>query len=246
MLDNIKYTIINNNELMEDFINFFKNNNFKYVGIDFEYHKNKIKLWQLCFDNNVFIIYEKIIKNKYEDFIIKNILLSKIIKIFHGGESLDFPYLFNLLKEPKLIYKFLKHTFDTRFLCEYYKLLFTNNKICNIYDSMLYFNAIDNNLYNELQKINKNMGHIWKINWDTIENNKNLIIYTIYDVLYLKRLLIKIFNKYKEKNLSEDFYELKKINSYILIKRNNINYDIKLNIKNLDKYKTIDYYKNIL
>ena len=33
--------------------------------------------------------------------------MSQIIKIFHGADSLDFPYVFTLLKPPKNIYRFL-------------------------------------------------------------------------------------------------------------------------------------------
>ena len=43
-----------------------------------------------------------------------------MIKILHGGESLDIPYLFDqVLKDKKLIKSFCKNLFDTKYLCEY-------------------------------------------------------------------------------------------------------------------------------
>lgn len=241
------------NEFINYLIKFNEDNKLKknkFVSIDFEYTNKNIHLWQVCFfnknsDNIVYVIQSRLLDN-FMEIIKKELLLSKIIKIFHGGESLDFPYLFSIIKEPKLIYKFLKTTFDTRFLCEYYKIIKNTNKLCNVYDAMLYFGAITQEKYDELQKINKKMGPIWRVNWNTIGKNINLLIYTVYDVVYLRKLLLKIHKKYKEENIIDDFYSLQKINAYVLLKRNKINYPYELKIDNLEKFKVIDYYRSIL
>ena len=39
---------------------------------------------------------------------------------------------------------------------------------------------------------------------------------------------------------------LHKINTYVILIRNNINYNYKPSIENIGKYKVIDYYKNII
>ena len=222
----------------------------KYVSIDFEYTQNKIKLWQVCFYNkkkkDIFVIMERFINEDNMKIIIKKLLTSKIIKIFHGAESLDFPYLIKVLKKEKKIYKFLKYSFDTKFFCEYYKTLHQEKKICNIYDAMLSFNILNKEKYDDLNKMNERMGPIWKVNWDNVIKNNDLLTYTVYDVIYLKELLIKIYDIFKQENLKDDFYNLQKINTYVILIRNNINYNYKPSIENIGKYKVIDYYKNIL
>jgi ribonuclease D len=254
-IENYKITIIDNEHKISEFIDFLNkfyeyNKKNKYVSIDFEYTNNRIKLWQVCFyykkSNTIFVIMEKYIKTNDMNIIINKLLTSKIIKIFHGGESLDFPYLINVINNPKKIAKFLKYSFDTKFLCEYYKSLKNEKQVCNIYDAMLYFKVMTQNKYNELQEINKKNGPIWKVNWDNISKNNNLLIYTIYDVIYLKDLLLKMYELYKNENLKQDFYSIQKINTYVILKRNNVNYDYKINIENDYKYKVIPYYKNII
>lgn len=234
---------------LDKFYEYKKKKN-KYVSIDFEYSNNKIKLWQVCFyykkSNNIFVIMEKYINKNNMDIIIKKLLTSKIIKIFHGGESLDFPYLINVIKNPKKIFKFLKYSFDTKFFCEYYKALKNEKQICNIYDAMIYFGVMSQGKYNELQEINKKNGPIWKVNWDHINKNNNLLIYTIYDVIYLKDLLLKMYEIYKNENLNEDFYSIQKLNTFVILKRNNINFSYEIKVRDVDKYKVISYYKKII
>ena len=111
---------------------------------------------------------------------------------------------------------------------------------------MLYFNSITQKQYYKLEKINKNIGKIWKVNWDNIEFDNNLVLYAIYDVIYLKKLLINIFKKFNEKSMINEFYDIQKLTIFVNLKRNKINYDMKLNINNLDKYRVIDYFKNII
>jgi len=253
MLDvkNYEIILVDSSDKMDNFIEFLnKLKKIKFISIDFEYTKNNIQLWQICFyiknNNKIYVIQEKYIIKEYMEIIKNKLLLSDIIKIFSGAESLDFPYLFGILKNPEVIYKFLKNTFDVRFLCEYYQNLHDIKKKCNVYDSMLYFEAIHKEIYDKLQKINKEIGDIWKVNWNNIGKDKNLLIYTIYDVIYLKKLLLKQYKKYKKENLEEDFYNLQKANIYVLLKRFNINYDYKLNLKDYEKFRVIDYFKKIL
>lgn len=253
MLDikNYEIKLVNSPQKMDEFMDFLdKLKNIKFISIDFEYTKNKIQLWQICFyiknNNKIYVIQEKHITDEYFEIIKNKLLLSDIIKIFSGAESLDFPYLFSVLKDPKSIYEFLKNTFDVRFLCEYYQSIHGIKRKCNVYDSMLYFRALKKDTYDKLQEMNLEIGDIWKVNWNNISKDKNLLTYTIYDVIYLKKLLLKQYKVYKKENLTDDFYNLQKVNIYVLLKRFNINYDYKLAIKDLEKYKIIDYYRKIL
>jgi hypothetical protein len=55
-------------EDLSQFYNYLQNFKNKYVSIDFEYHQNKIKLWQICFynkkksDNIIFVIKEILLR----------------------------------------------------------------------------------------------------------------------------------------------------------------------------------------
>jgi hypothetical protein len=208
-----------NNELLEkyilDFISFNDKSNSKLFGIDFEFNRDKgitkgssmrkIALCQINFIKNnksdIFLFYPPNIKKD----IFKNLLLCDCYKIFHGGESLDLPYLFDNIIDKKDRNKFCNKLVDTRYLCEYYNSLQNNsnsnskndNIKCKIYDLLLGMKVINKNKYDELMKNDHLMGNIWEIDIDIMKDsfikNKQLIKYCIYDVVYLPQL----FNKFK-------------------------------------------------
>ena len=126
-----------------------------------------------------------------------NILSNKkILKILHGAESLDIPYivqdLFNYDTIP--IIDFFLSMIDTRYLCEYLNLILNKSKICSIYDMLLNFNIINENIKNKLDENEKKMGPIYNIFIDINNLSDELITYSIYDVVYLIKayLIIKV------------------------------------------------------
>ena len=169
----------------------------RYVGIDFEFNrvnnKRQIALCQLNMeienDNTayIFIFYPPSIKN---NIFLKLLTDTSIIKILHGGESLDVPYLFSeVLLNDTDKYNFCINLVDTRYMCEYYNIsnnLLTNR--CRIYDLLLQMNVINIKKYNELEKNDKLMGNIWEINLAVDKLSTRAIIYCLYDVLYLPSL----------------------------------------------------------
>ena len=93
------------------------NNENTIIGLDFEFKKvskdnKEIALMQINLENNtknayIFIIYPPALNNKGSRRLRKLLCNEKIIKIIHGGESLDIPYIFNnLLKNKFYIFKF--------------------------------------------------------------------------------------------------------------------------------------------
>jgi hypothetical protein len=226
----------------------------KIVGIDFEFYKvskeNKnASLIQINLENSsnqsyIFVFDPNYLTTKKLNIFIKFICSERIIKIIHGGEALDIPYLFDNLfnKNNKLIKKFLKKTYDTKFICQYLGL-----DKCNIYDLLYELNIIDNNTLNELNILNKNIGPIYEItlNINTIKLNKYYEEYVINDVLYLPSLYNKIKqNKYFLLNELSILQELTNINYYI--KRNlnkNFNFLYK-KINKMNNYFIIDNNNN--
>lgn len=213
------------------------NKTIKYhVCIDQEFTHNKISLMQLYFEPLVY-------KNKYvkiawfinpenlnfknKEIFIKHILINKqIYKIIHGGESLDIPYFYSFLGNREYILQMTSKIIDTRFICEYVKQNTESNKKCSLYDSLLFFQVIDNNRYDELNKINNSLGNVFTINWDINTLKKNQIDYAKYDILYLYKLLnnsFKINNLYhKKENEEQTLKFVPAITRFVFLERQNI------------------------
>jgi hypothetical protein len=239
----------------------------KIIGIDFEFckvskEKKNVSLIQINLENSsnigfIFIFNPNYLtKNKIKIFI-KFICSRRIIKIIHGGEALDIPYIFDNLfnKNINFIKKFLRNTYDTKFICEYLGI-----EKCNIYDLLYEFNVIDHETLNDLYKLNENIGPIHKINLDikTININKNYEEYVINDVLYLpslyKKMKMKLskdmiilqeltnINFYIKRDFNKKFNklydEINKMNNYFIIDKN------KNKIKLIDFFNYHIYYEN--
>lgn len=191
------------NEMIKIFNIFLKKkDNEKYLGIDFEFNKvndkRTIALCQLNLEDssdnaNIFLFYPLDLSKKQID-IFKKLLIDKsIIKILHGGESLDIPYLFdNILTTKKNQNLFCLNFVDTRYLCEYYHL--ENNNIdnkCKINFLLLEMNVISKKQFDFLEKQENKMGPIYEIIINVNNLSDLLILYTLTDVLYLPDLLKK-------------------------------------------------------
>jgi len=282
-IDNIK----KENKMIKKIILFIKNqNNFindkHYIGIDLEYNKvskseRQISLMQINIENNnniayIFILYPPDIQKKNLN-IIKKLLTHKLmIKILHGGESLDIPYLFNqLLIKKTYINNFCSNFYDTKFLCDYKKLFDKSDLSCSIYTLLLKTNIINQKKYDELDNIEDILGPIYLINIDIYKLDENLLKYALYDVIFLPELvkyfinindiykfiipeISNIINKYK-RNIEINFINLEKyinkmntfyikINSkmYILNTIWKFYYDRIQNEMNI--LKEINYFKN--
>ena len=191
------------NKLLEEYINeFISYKGYKVIGVDFEFNrvknKREIALCQINFIKkkkmDIFLFYPPNIKKDT----FKNLLISDCIKILHGSESLDLPYLFDNIITNDNWDKFCNNLIDTRYLCEYYNS--SNNIIngrCRIYDLLLQMKVISKNKYDDLMKNDKLMGNIWEIKIDVNTMSKELIKYSIYDVLYLP----KLFNKFPKNEI---------------------------------------------
>jgi len=230
-------------KMLEIINNFILNQNYNineshYLGIDFEFNKvsksyREVALMQLCLENDsniahILIIYPPNLDNTK---ILIDLLINKyIIKILHGAESLDIPYIFDqLLINKNNIELFCNNFYDTKYLCDYYN--FDTNKLtdkgCSIYELLIAQNIISKEKYDELDKIEERMGPIYLIKINIYKLNEALLKYSLYDVLFLPQLVKKlinyghiykntvpqfsiIINKYK-RNVELEFNELEKI-----------------------------------
>ena len=196
------------NKMINIFKKFIKSTYYnKFIGLDFEFKRvtnkiRKIALMQinLEYDNhkaNICIFYPPSLNIKQYNILIKLLTHNDIIKVIHGSESLDIPYLFNdlFINNKKIIYKFINNLFDTKYLCEYYHI--ENNIInkCSIYDLLLEFNIITKKKYKMLNNIENITGPVYTVTFDINNLSKELLDYALYDVLFLPELIKKFLNK---------------------------------------------------
>lgn len=244
--------VCKNNKLnifLENYIlDFLKNDDNKIIGIDFEFNrienKRQIALCQINFnDDDIFLFYPPDIKKD----IFKKLLTSNIIKVIHGGESLDIPYLFDNIiniNNTDELNAFFNNLYDTRYMCEYYNVSNNIDGKCKIYDLLLQMKVITKKTFDNLMKNDKLMGNIWEINIDVKNMSKELTNYSVYDVLYLPALF-KSFPKTK------DYKIIQTISCIVYKMRYNGELDeafINISKYNLDKYslnKSHIYYNDI-
>ena len=239
-LDKIKWMINYFTEILEKV-----NNNLFYIGIDFEFNKiskgdRDVALMQINIENNqtdiayIFILYPPNLNSESLKILIKLISEPKIIKILHGSESLDIPYLFNqLLKTKQNINGFCTNFYDTKYLCDYNHITNKINSRCSIYNLLIEHKIITKEKLKELENIEIEMGPIYLIDIDINKMDNNMLKYSLYDVLYLPELLKKfiikghiynsiipslsgLINKYK-RNIEIEFNELELIINHMNI-----------------------------
>jgi hypothetical protein len=280
--NNKKYNIIvvNNNDtqkiLLEQLIKFKKKNTM--IGLDFEFKKvskesREVALAQINLENHrkeayIFICYPPKLSEKTISAFIDILTDDKVIKIIHGGESLDMPYIYNSIfnQNNNLFKKFLKNLYDTKFLCEYNEL-----DKCSIYELLKRMKVIDDNQVAILEKLEGKIGPIHLIEFNISNLNNNLINYALYDVIFLPALLkkfkdieiiqeltminyyIKIitnYNKNERLEFNKLYRELNEINNNFIDKDNKIKlidiynkFKINNNIEDLLK---VTYFKNFI
>jgi len=167
-----------------------------FMGIDFEFNTKKIALMQILFEIHK---KEKIIKKYYivfppnleleiyEFFKINIMANTSILKILHGSESLDIPYLVEVFfdMDIELGIEFFLSMIDTRYLCEYLNIERSEPNICRIYDLLEKTQIISAQEKLDLDSNEIKMGPIYEIFIDINTLTPELITYSIHDVVYL-------------------------------------------------------------
>lgn len=227
------------------------------IGIDFEFKKVSKELREIALiqiniedynENNAYIfIFDPtdLTDSQFNEFI-KLLVKPDIIKVIHGGESLDIPYIFDtiLKKDSELIKQFILNLYDTKFLCEYYHI---ENKIenkCAIYKLLEELKIIGKKQIKHLENLENKIGEIYLVVFDINTLTPDLIEYALYDVIFLPTLLKKFMNMshiykniiseltsityYHKRNINLIFKtfqeEINKYNNYfVFINKNKIN-----------------------
>ena len=181
-------------QYMEHFIKLKED---KYLGLDFEFNSKKIALFQINFESNlpdnfIFVFYPPDLSTDQKKILINLLTDNNSLKILHGGESLDLPYLFDeLIIDPKNIRLFTDNLVDTRYLCEAYYLKNNIDYRCKIYSLLEKMNVITEQKLEELLENEKKMGPIYEIIIDVNNLSDSLLKYSLYDTLFLPALIKK-------------------------------------------------------
>jgi hypothetical protein len=191
------------------FKEFMKKETIRYVGIDFEFNKvskekREVALMQINLEDNTNIAYIFILnpdKLLNPDHLIALITTKDIVKILHGAESLDIPYLFNQLLDnnKEWIECFCTNFYDTKFLCDYMNISMNQSKKCSIYYLLLEQKIITEKIFHDLEKIEEKTGPIYLIEFNIYKMSHEILRYSLYDVIYLPELIkkfIKMGNVY--------------------------------------------------
>lgn len=202
--------IITNNSFMSKFIKiydkFMKLEN-KICGFDMEFNNSKarghyIALIQLgLYINNELhiIILDTETVPEMLPYVTELFTNESIVKIGHGTDSLDVPATIRMIGEENAI-RFINRLYDTRFLCEYVHTL-TGESKCNLYAGYSQFDVIDEEQTNYLEAVESKLGKFWMKTSHITALPDNLIIYAMYDVVYLMKFLANIKKRIEDLEL---------------------------------------------
>ena len=243
---NSKETLEQMTQFFYDYIDKVKSSNKPYyIGIDFEFRKiskgdREVALMQINLEDDdtlvgyIFLLYPPDLNDKQLSILIQLLSEPKIIKILHGSESLDIPYLFNqLLKTKENIKGFCSNFYDTKYLCDYYRIVNNLDIKCSIYNLLLYHKIISESKLTELNTIEDRTGPIYLVVIDIYNMTDDIFKYSLYDVIYLPELIKKFINKgviYKtiipqvscvinkyRRNIEDEFNKIERIINYLNI-----------------------------
>lgn len=176
-----------------------------YMAIDYEFNTKKIALMQIMFQidksdansNSIkrfYILYPPELSDKTIRYL-KRYAMSNlnILKILHGSEALDIPYIVDefyqndLFNKSYKVVNFFMSFIDTRYLCEYLNLYHNRPNICKIYDLLLQYDIISTSTKLSLEQNEQQMGPLYElfIDINQLKTNQQLITYAIHDVVYL-------------------------------------------------------------
>jgi hypothetical protein len=154
-----------------------------FLAIDLEFTRNKFALIQMCFDtgrgsDRTRRVY---LSNTSFPGLVELLVSPHLVKLLHGSESNDVPWLLSVIPEsqrPELFVNFI----DTRFVAEY----LNPDLKPGLYDVLARFNAITPEHVLVLLKIEKSMGHVQHVDWRLDRIRSDALEYAIQDVIHLR------------------------------------------------------------
>ena len=257
-----KLLIVNNSLTEIYFFNFLsrylsKLKKKRVIGFDIEFNtppgshgERVIAIFQVAFFLKAYVLViffnPYLIENKTNKLIHKLLINQNIYKIGHGTDSLDVPAIYDYLENNDDRIAFTNSLYDTRFLCEYSNVI-TNERLCNIYHLIDKYQVVKPEQMEWLKVNEKKLGDFWRKKIDINNLSPELRDYSMYDALYLKKLIILMKKDFKKYNYDFNLI-IQATRLVFLLKRNIIKLDdfSYLNICFLsNKKKLYDYFNEI-
>lgn len=196
------------NDFISRYLDKIKTNTLKRViGFDLEFNtppgskgQRQIAIFQMSFYLSKYVLTvffnPKLLGVQTSNLVIKLLTNTQIAKIGHGTDSLDIPAIYSWLDDKQKALDFTLGLYDTRFLCEFENIL-TGAKLCNIYHLLEKFKVTTQNQLTLLKTNEAKLGHFWNKQIDLTNMSPELRDYSMYDALYLKKLLSQIKKSFK-------------------------------------------------
>lgn len=154
-----------------------------FASIDLEFTRNDFALIQICFDtgkgaNRSRTVY---LSNKVFPGLVELLISPDLVKLVHGGESSDIPWMLAQIPEYKRPELFV-NLVDTRFIAEY----INPDLKPGLYDVLVRFGAITVEHVTDLLRVEKSMGRVQHVDWRLDRIKPAALEYAIHDVLHLR------------------------------------------------------------
>ena len=258
---NTKLLIVNNNVTETYFSNFLSKylskNKRRIIGFDIEFNtppgshnERVIAIFQIAFYFKKYVLVTffnpALVNSNTNKLIIKLLTSQNIHKIGHGTDSLDVPAIYNYLSNTDDIIAFTNTLYDTRFLCEFTNVI-TGERLCNIYHLIDKYKVVKPEQMEWLKVNEKKLGDFWRKKIDINNLSPELRDYSMYDALYLKKLILIMKKDFTKSNYDFNLI-IQATRLVFLLKREIIKLDdfSYLNICFLsNKKKLYDYFNEV-
>ena len=160
-----------------------KTHHHMFMAVDLEFTRNHFALIQICFDtgrgsDRIRTVY---LSNTSFPGLIDLLISPHLVKLVHGSESNDVPWLLSQIPDYQQAELFVNFV-DTRFIAEY----INPDLKPGLYDVLVRFGAITTAQVNELLATEKSLGRIQHVDWRLNKMRDNAIAYAVHDVLHLR------------------------------------------------------------
>ena len=219
---------------------------YRVIGFDLEFNtppgskgQRQIAIFQISFylsGYNLTIFFNpKLVTEQTNQLVHKLLTLKHIMKIGHGTDSLDIPAIYEYLGSDEKILAFTTNLYDTRFLCEFENSI-TGTKLCNIYHLLEKFDVVTQTQLNWLKTNESALGAFWNKQIDIGNLSDEFRDYSMYDALYLKKLLGKM----------KEYFKTNKWNFKLVIQTTQLVFLIKRDVIKLNNitYLNLSYLNN--
>jgi hypothetical protein len=156
-----------------------------FFAIDLEFTRNKFALIQMCFDSGRGADRRRTVYITNAEFpgLVDLIISPHLVKLLHGSETNDVPWLLEQIPVDKRHMLFINFV-DTRFVAEY----LTPDKPAGLYKALLRYQIITEDEVQRLLAVEKSLGHIQHVDWRLHKISNAAVKYAIEDVLHLRSI----------------------------------------------------------